>query len=76
MKRELENKATKAKINKSDQWLAAGIVVKVMSKGLKEHGYYKMKVGGAEGGGGRKGWEPRDVHEIASSGPNASRVMG
>ena len=41
MKRELEAKAAKTK---SDQWLTAGIVVKVMSKALKEHGYYKMKV--------------------------------
>ena len=28
-----------------DYWLAAGIVVKVMSKELKEYGYYKQKVG-------------------------------
>ncbi|KAI8469246.1 MAG: splicing factor-like protein [Monoraphidium minutum] len=26
-----------------DHWLAAGVVVKVMSKALKEHGYYKQK---------------------------------
>ncbi len=31
-----------------DHWLAPGIVVKVMSKALKEHGYYKQKVRGAE----------------------------
>jgi len=40
MKQELAAKAAKAK---SDKWLASGIVVKVMSKALKEHGYYKMK---------------------------------
>jgi hypothetical protein len=27
-----------------DHWLAEGLVVKVMSKALKEHGYYKQKV--------------------------------
>ena len=28
-----------------DHWLQPGIVVKVMSKELKEHGYYRQKVG-------------------------------
>jgi hypothetical protein len=28
-----------------DAWLEEGIVVKVVSKALKEHGYYKEKVG-------------------------------
>ena len=27
-----------------DHWLYPGIIVKVMSKALKEHGYYKQKV--------------------------------
>ena len=43
MKKELEAKGAKAK---SDHWLAAGIIVKVMSQELKAHGYYKQKVGG------------------------------
>jgi hypothetical protein len=28
-----------------DHWLQEGVVIKVMSKALKEHGYYKQKVG-------------------------------
>lgn len=30
---------------RSDHWLMPGIIVKVLSKALKEHGYYKQKVG-------------------------------
>jgi 23S rRNA-/tRNA-specific pseudouridylate synthase len=48
MQKEIEAKASKnAKQGKSerlDHWLHSGIVVKVMSKELKEHGYYKQKV--------------------------------
>jgi len=47
MQKEIEAKASKnAKQGKSerlDHWLHSGIVVKVMSKELKEHGYYKQK---------------------------------
>ncbi|KAL9226588.1 hypothetical protein vseg_002381 [Gypsophila vaccaria] len=38
----MENKAVE-KANRKDYWVCEGIVVKVMSKGLKEGGYYKMK---------------------------------
>lgn len=38
-----------------DHWLHEGIVVKVMSKALKEHGYYKQKVRGR----GRRDAPPR-----------------
>eukprot|EP00199_Chlamydomonas_sp_CCMP681_P002362 CAMPEP_0119102006 /NCGR_PEP_ID=MMETSP1180-20130426/893_1 /TAXON_ID=3052 ORGANISM="Chlamydomonas cf sp, Strain CCMP681" /NCGR_SAMPLE_ID=MMETSP1180 /ASSEMBLY_ACC=CAM_ASM_000741 /LENGTH=406 /DNA_ID=CAMNT_0007086213 /DNA_START=27 /DNA_END=1244 /DNA_ORIENTATION=+ len=53
MRQELEAKAkrvaseaalhTGAGIQRSAAWLAPGIVVKVMSKDLQEHGYYKKK---------------------------------
>jgi DNA/RNA-binding protein KIN17 len=39
--RELESQAAKTRV---DNWLLPGIVVKVMSKELIEHGYYKLKV--------------------------------
>eukprot|EP00798_Chlamydomonas_sp_ICE-L_P015458 gene15458-21543_t len=38
--KDLEAKAKRARL---DHWLHVGIVVKVMSKELKEHGYYKQK---------------------------------
>ena len=36
-----------------DHWLYEGIVVKVMSKALREQGYYKQKVGAGAHAGGR-----------------------
>ncbi|KAL9226587.1 hypothetical protein vseg_002381 [Gypsophila vaccaria] len=39
----LEEEKAKEKANRKDYWVCEGIVVKVMSKGLKEGGYYKMK---------------------------------
>ncbi|GAX76486.1 hypothetical protein CEUSTIGMA_g3931.t1 [Chlamydomonas eustigma] len=47
MQKEIEAKASKysklGKPERLDNWLHSGIVVKVMSKELKEHGYYKQK---------------------------------
>jgi hypothetical protein len=40
---ELEAKARSSRV---ENWLHTGIVVKVMSKELAEHGYYKQKVSG------------------------------
>ncbi|KAK9683286.1 hypothetical protein RND81_10G129000 [Saponaria officinalis] len=39
----LEEEKAKEKVNRKDYWLCEGIVVKVMSKKLKEGVYYKMK---------------------------------
>ena len=44
MKKELEAKAAKAK-NSGGHWLVPGIIVKVMSKNLKEHGWVKALAG-------------------------------
>lgn len=38
-----EEEKKKEKINRKDYWLCEGIIVKVMSKGLVEKGYYKQK---------------------------------
>lgn len=38
-----EQERAKERLNRKDYWLTTGIVVKVMSKALKEKGYYKMK---------------------------------
>lgn len=47
MQRDLEAKKKKAEAaaasGRLDHWLAPGIIVKVMAKELKEHGYYKQK---------------------------------
>ncbi|CAI5462152.1 unnamed protein product [Closterium sp. Yama58-4] len=38
-----EQERAKEKANRKDYWLTEGIVVKIMSKALKEKGYYKQK---------------------------------
>ncbi|KAG7566310.1 DNA/RNA-binding protein Kin17 conserved domain [Arabidopsis suecica] len=38
-----EEKKKKERMNRKDYWLFEGIIVKVMSKGLAEKGYYKQK---------------------------------
>lgn len=38
-----EQERAKERLNRKDYWLTTGIVVKVMSRALKEKGYYKMK---------------------------------
>lgn len=38
-----EQEQAKEKVNRRDYWLCEGLVVKVMSKGLAEKGYYKQK---------------------------------
>lgn len=43
MQTELQAKSTARQDNSRIGWLQEGIVVKVLSKGLKEHGYYKRK---------------------------------
>eukprot|EP00271_Cylindrocystis_brebissonii_P002948 TRINITY_DN13694_c0_g2_i1.p1 TRINITY_DN13694_c0_g2~~TRINITY_DN13694_c0_g2_i1.p1 ORF type:complete len:452 (-),score=91.21 TRINITY_DN13694_c0_g2_i1:1672-3027(-) len=39
----MEQERAKEKTSRKDYWLCEGIVVKVVSKALKEKGYYKMK---------------------------------
>ncbi|KAH7387191.1 hypothetical protein KP509_16G010000 [Ceratopteris richardii] len=38
-----EEEKAKEKVNRKDYWLVEGLIVKVMSKSLAEHGYYKQK---------------------------------
>ncbi|GBG82823.1 hypothetical protein CBR_g36354 [Chara braunii] len=38
-----EQERAKERVNRKDYWLSEGLIVKVMSKALKEKGYYKMK---------------------------------
>jgi DNA/RNA-binding protein KIN17 len=40
-----EEPSSSSRRARADHWLHEGVVVKVMSKALKEHGYYKQKVG-------------------------------
>lgn len=65
----------KARNTRLDHWLAPGIIVKVMSKELKEAGYYKQKVRSqatgvkALGGRGWLGWQAlsETAHPVASA---------
>ncbi|CAM6124804.1 unnamed protein product [Calypogeia fissa] len=38
-----EQEQAKEKVNRKDYWLCQGLIVKVMSKGLADKGYYKQK---------------------------------
>jgi hypothetical protein len=50
-----EEPSTSSRRGRLDHWLHEGVVVKVMSKALKEHGYYKQKVRAARVQGARRG---------------------